>query len=158
MGKAMSPDLRKRIVADGLSMPHSPRLHKPKLWLLNSGTGELGYINRRAKKFERVTVCPGFLRGLTFFGGYEVVGLSKPRNGNFSGLKLDENLKARDADPRCGLIIIDLKSGGIVHWFRIEGIVEKLYDVVVLPGVVRPTALGFKTDEIRRFVTIAPQA
>lgn len=27
------------IVAAGLSMPHSPRLHRDRLWLLNSGTG-----------------------------------------------------------------------------------------------------------------------
>ena len=29
-----------------------------------------------------------------------------------------------------------------------------LYDVVALAGVMRPTALGFKTDEIRRTITI----
>ena len=32
------------IIATGLSMPHSPRWYKGKLWLLNSGTGELGYL------------------------------------------------------------------------------------------------------------------
>src|SRR5262249_35209773 len=31
-----------------------------------------------------------------------------------------------------------------------EGMVSKLYDVAVLPGAVRPMALGFKTDEIQR--------
>jgi hypothetical protein len=41
-----------------------------------------------------------------------------------------------------------------VHWLRVEGVVEELYDVVALPGVVRPTALGFKTEEIRHTVTI----
>jgi len=35
-----------------------------------------------------------------------------------------------------------------------EGVVEELYDVVVLPGVQRPMALGFKTDEIRRILSI----
>jgi hypothetical protein len=29
-----------------------------------------------------------------------------------------------------------------------------LYDVVVLPGVVRPMALGFKTDEIQRTIAV----
>ena len=50
--------------------------------------------------------------------------------------------------------MIDLRSGDIVHWLRIEGVVEELYDVVVLPGVARPMALGFKTDEIRRTVSL----
>jgi len=30
---------KNEIVCEGLSMPHSPRLHKEKLWVLNSGTG-----------------------------------------------------------------------------------------------------------------------
>src|SRR5262249_29478043 len=30
------------IVCRALSMPHSPRLHDGRLWLLNSGTGEIG--------------------------------------------------------------------------------------------------------------------
>lgn len=32
--------------------------------------------------------------------------------------------------------------------------VKELYDVQTLPGVKRPQALGFKTDEIRRVVAI----
>ncbi|MCA9660695.1 MAG: hypothetical protein KC486_20300, partial [Myxococcales bacterium] len=30
----------------------------------------------------------------------------------------------------------------------------ELYDVAVLPGVRRPMALGLRTDEIRRVITI----
>lgn len=50
--------------------------------------------------------------------------------------------------------VIDLRTGDVVHWVRIEGVVEELYDVVVLPGARRPMALGFKTDEIRRVLSI----
>ena len=63
-----------------------------------------------------------------------------------------------DSEPRCALIVIDLKTGDIVHWFRIEGVVEELYDVVALPGVVCPMALGFKTDEIRRTISVGEEA
>jgi hypothetical protein len=41
-----------------------------------------------------------------------------------------------------------------MHWLRIGGVVEELYDVAVLPGVRRPLAIGLKTDEIRRIVTV----
>jgi hypothetical protein len=41
-----------------------------------------------------------------------------------------------------------------VHWLRIDGVVEELYDVVVLPGVVRPMALGLLSDEIRRAASL----
>jgi hypothetical protein len=51
-------------------------------------------------------------------------------------------------------LVIDLRNGDIVHSLRIEGVVEELYDVQVLPGVPRPMAIGFKTDEIRRVVTM----
>jgi hypothetical protein len=49
---------------------------------------------------------------------------------------------------------IDLRSGDIVHWLRFEGIVDELHDVVTLPGVRRPMALGFETEEIRRALSI----
>ena len=74
-----------------------------------------------------------------------------------TGLALDETMKEKDAEARCGLMVIDLASGDIVHWLRIEGIVTELYDVIALPGVTRPMALGFKTDEIQRMVSVGDQ-
>lgn len=143
------------IVASGLSMPHSPRWHQGKLWLLNSGTGDFGYVDLAAGRFVPVAFCAGYLRGLCFHGDFALVGLSKPRhNKTFSGLALDENLKSRQAEPRCGIQVIDLRTGDAVHWLRMEGVVDELYDVVALPGVRRPMALGFKTDEIRRVLSI----
>lgn len=147
-----------KIVAEGLSMPHSPRFHDDTLWLLNSGTGYFGHIDLESSTFKPVTFCPGYLRGLSFHGHFAIVGLSKPRqNRTFSGLALDESMREKDAEPRCGLYVIDLRIGAIVHWLRIEGIIEELYDVVVLPGVMRPTAIGFVTDEIRRVISVAPE-
>lgn len=144
-----------RIVVTGLSMPHSPRLHQGRLWLLDAGTGFLGTCDLAAGRFEPIVFCPGFLRGLTFIDHFAVVGLSQPReNRTFSGLALDDNLKARKATPLTALMVIDLKSGDVVHWLKIEGFAHELYDVAVLPGVRRPMLLGFKTDEIRRVLTI----
>jgi hypothetical protein len=141
------------IILTGLSMPHSPRWYKDKLWLLNSGTGEFGYADMERGVFEPVAFCPGYMRGCAFSGDFAIVGLSKPRhNKTFSGLSLDDNLRTKNAEPRCGLVVIDLRSGDIVHSLRIEGVVEELYDVQVLPGVRRPMAIGFKSDEIRRVV------
>jgi uncharacterized protein (TIGR03032 family) len=144
-----------RVVATGLSMPHSPRLHQGKLWLLNSGTGEFGIVDPKTGRFQSIAFCPGYLRGLSFIADYAVVGLSKPReNRTFTGLPLDEALAHRNAEAQCAIYVIDLRTGDAVHWLRIEGIVEELYDVVVLPRVRRPMAFGFKTDEIRRVVKV----
>jgi uncharacterized protein (TIGR03032 family) len=144
-----------QVVLTGLSMPHSPRLHGGKLWLLDSGTGNFGWVDVQRGKFEPVAFCPGYLRGLSFVGDYAVLGLSLSReNKTFSDLALEDNLKKRKAEPRCGLQVVDLRSGDVVHWLRIEGVVRELYDVCALPGVRRPMALGFKTDEIRRVISV----
>ena len=143
------------IIVTGLSMPHSPRWYRDKLWLLNSGTGEFGYVDLDTGTFEPVAFCPGYLRGCSFWGDFAVVGISKPRkNKTFSGLALDDNLNQKQVEARCGLLVIDLRSGDIVHNLRIEGIIDELYDVVTLPRMRQPMAIGFKSDEIRRVLSI----
>jgi uncharacterized protein (TIGR03032 family) len=146
-----------KVVASGLSMPHSPRLYRGKLWVLNSGTGHLGSIDVETGTFEPLVFCPGYLRGLMFVGDFAVVGLSRPRHEKtFDGLALQENLKVKQTEARCGLMVVRLSTGHIEQWVQIDGLVQELYDVVALPGVVRPMALGFKTDEIQRLLTIGP--
>jgi hypothetical protein len=143
------------IVARGLSMPHSPRWHDGKLHLLNSGAGEFGTIDLANGKFGPICFCSGYARGLAMCGRFAVIGLSTCReHRTFSGLILDEALAAKNVAPRCGLMVVDLRSGDVVHSLTIEGIVRELYDVAVLPGVVMPSALGFRTEEIRRTITI----
>ncbi len=143
------------IVASGLSMPHSPRLHNGKLWLLNSGTGEFGWIDPQAGRFESVAFCPGYMRGLACIGDYALIGLSMPRdNRTFTGLALDDALASRGAEARCAVLVIDLRTGDTVHWLRFTGVVQELYDVVAIPGVRRPSAIGFRSDEIRRVLTV----
>jgi len=143
------------IVCEGLSMPHSPRWHNDKLWVLEAGSGYLGYVNEETKTFERMTFCPGFLRGMDFVGNYAIVGISLNRkNKTFSGLELDDNLKKHDINPRCGLQIIDLTTGDVVHWVKLEGIVDELFDVKILPNVINPMLIGVKSDQIRRLISI----
>lgn len=147
------------VIARGLSMPHSPRWHRGRLWLLDSGTGRFGHLDPSTSRFECVAFCPGFARGLTFIGDYAVVGLSLPRHDpTFDGLELQEQLKKMQVSARCGLLVINLTSGDIVEWLRLEEPVRELYDVLALPGVRRPRLVGFKTDEIRTRVWANPEA
>lgn len=147
------------VVCEGLAMPHSPRLHQERLWVLNSGAGEFGWIDVKARRFNALAFCPGYARGLSFAGQYAFVGLSLARESRtFQGLPLENALKQNGADARCGLLAIDTKTGDIAGWARLEGVVRELYDVAVLPGVRNPSALGFKTDEIQRVITVAEGA
>lgn len=146
-----------RIVCEGLSMPHSPRWHAGRLWLLNSGTGELGVVEglegSEPGHFKPLAFCPGFLRGLAFAGGYAIVGLSKPRYKRFEGLPLDRRLQEADSAPWCGVQIIDLNTGTCVDWFRIDGNITELYDVEVIPGFATPMALSLGTPELANLIT-----
>lgn len=142
------------IVAEGLSMPHSPRWHDGKLWVVNSGTGEFGWIDEKKKSFVPFAFCPGFMRGLAFHNGFAITTLSKPRYKRFDGLKLADTLDEKDADPWCGVQIISLQDGSVAQWIRFDGAIQELFDVCVLPGVKDAITLGPQSPEIENFITI----
>ncbi len=138
------------VVCGDLSMPHSPRLYRGQLWLTNSGTGQLGRVDLDRGRFEPTTFAPGFLRGLSFTGDYALVGSSRFRgSGAYSRLPLDAALEEAGTGPKLGVFVVDLRTGEIAEWLVIEsGYLHELFDVVALPGVRRPMALGLVNDEI----------
>lgn len=141
------------VVCEGLSMPHSPRWANGRLWVLNAGTGHLGWVDFERKAFVPLAFCPGFLRGLSIYGNVAAVGLSKPRYQRFEGLQLDEELRQRDSDPWCGVQIVSLTNGDVMQWIRFEGETTELFDVCFLHGVVNPMLVGLRTPEIRDLIT-----
>jgi uncharacterized protein (TIGR03032 family) len=146
-----------RIVTDKLSMPHSPRVHDGKLWALDSGRGYLIRIDPQTGKTENIAFCPGFLRGLTFTGRFAVVTVSLPRSeSGFGGLELSDELKRRDGEPWCGLLVIDLRNGDTVEWLRFEGQVTELFDVSVIEGVTCPMLVGPGSGEIQSLISFDP--
>jgi uncharacterized protein (TIGR03032 family) len=142
-----------QVLSQQLSMPHSPRLWNDALWVLDSGRGFLCRVDRDSGKPERHAFLPGFLRGLAFHGSSAVVGLSLPREKSFSGLELDDNLKARDGEPWCGIQIIDVKTGDVQQWLRLEGQVRELFDVAVISGVRCPMAVSPQSREFATTIT-----
>ena len=141
------------VVCEGLSMPHSPRWADGKLWVLNAGTGHLGWVDFESKKFVPLAFFPGFLRGLSIIGNVAAVGLSKPRNQRFEGLQLDEELRKRDSDPWCGVQIVSLTNGDVSNWIRFEGDITEIFDISFLPNVRNPMMIGLRTAEIRDLIT-----
>jgi uncharacterized protein (TIGR03032 family) len=141
------------IVCEGLSMPHSPRWANGKLWVLNAGTGQLGWVDFKTKSFVPLAFFPGFLRGLSILGNIAAVGLSKPRNKRFEGLQLDDELIKRDVEPWCGVQIVSLTNGDVLHWIRFEGDISEIFDIAFLPNVRNPMMVGLRTPEIRDLIT-----
>ncbi len=117
--------------------------------------GEFGRVNLETSQFEPLAFCPSYLRGMTFIGDSAIVSLSQPRHDKtFNGLGLDAELSRRDAVAQCGLQVIDLNTGDIKHWLKVENTVSEIYDVVALPGSLRPMELGLKNDEIERLLVL----
>lgn len=150
------------IVVRNLSMPHSPRLHDGKLWLLQSGSGDLGFVAPGSERVQSVAFCPGFVRGLAFHGGYALVGTSLPRgNALFSGLPLEEQLAARREEAECAVHIVDLAAGRIVHKLKIGGMIREFYEVAVIPGLrnaglVGIGAIGAGVPELSKLMIKGP--
>lgn len=145
------------VLASGLSMPHSPRMYQGKLWVHNSGKGEFGYVDLEKGGFVPIAFCPGYLRGLTFVDHYAVVGMSLSRhNVNFANLPLEHELAKRNAQPRCGIQVIDLNTGDVLHGIRLGGAVQELFDVAVLRGVKNASAVGFGKADLPRLLNPPP--
>jgi Domain of unknown function (DUF4915) len=87
---------------------------------------------------------------LPHWRGYALVATSLPRDGAFKGLELEDNVKARDGEPRCGAYIIDTRNGDILHWIRFEGAVRELFDAAFIPGVRAPMCVGLGNPEMPR--------
>ena len=115
-------------VARGLSMPHSPRWHDGRLWILESGTGRLVLVDIATGRQAGVVDLPGFARGLTLCGPYAFVGLSRIRKSSaMDGVPL----AVRREQLKCGVAVVDLRNGqmmglleildGDVRWSNMRG-------------------------------------
>lgn len=141
------------VVSRGLSMPHSPRLYGGRLWVLNSGAGALEVVDPGTGRRETVVELPGFARGLAFCGRYAFVGLSQIREtSQFGGLPI----AARRPELRCGIWVVDLRTGQIAEFMQFEAGVEEIFDIVVLGGVRFPEILGFQADTIQGAFLVPP--
>lgn len=100
----------RRPVATGLTRPHSARLSPVdgRLWVANSGYGELGVVDLHGGGYEPVVRLPGWTRGLALHGDLAVVGTSRvlTRFRRYApGLDPD--------DCVCGLHLVDLRTGAV---------------------------------------------
>jgi uncharacterized protein (TIGR03032 family) len=141
------------IILNGLSMPHSPYWHEDRLWLLNSGAGELLRVDSQLGQADVVCTLPGFLRGLCCVDHYALIGLCQIREQHiFGGLPVQERFE----QLLCGVAIVDLHSGEQVGLLEFPQGCQELYGVQFLPQVLRPMILNVEKPETRQVVT-APE-
>jgi uncharacterized protein (TIGR03032 family) len=126
-------------VARGFAMPHSPRVHQGRVWLLDSGTGRLVIVDPANGAVQAVTELPGYTRGLAFHDSFAFVGLSKIREtSTFGGMPIAE----RREELRCGVGIVDLRTGRLVAHLEFQSGLEEIFAVQVLPGMRSPALSG----------------
>jgi len=141
-------------VVRGLSMPHSPRWHDGRWWILESGKGTLATVDVNTGAVETVAKLPGFTRGLAFAGPLAFVGLSKIRESVFDGIPI-----AREKQERqCGVWVVDTRSGQTIGFIRFEGRVEEIFDVVCLPRIRYPELAEPESDLVGTSFVLPPEA
>ncbi len=129
----------KRVVARGFAMPHSPRWFDGRLWVLDSGRGQLTTVDIGTGAILPIVDMPGYTRGLAMHGQFAFVGLSKIREtSTFGGVPIAKNL----AELKCGVGVVDLLSRQTVATFQFASGVDEIFDVTLLPGVRDPAFRG----------------
>ena len=118
-----------RILLKGLSMPHSPRWYREKLWYLESGKGTLSYYDLATRQSTTVATVPGFTRGLHLLGDLAFIGVSKVReSATFSGLPITK-LPKRVA----GIWVVNITTGAIITFIEFTQGIDEVFAVAALP-------------------------
>jgi uncharacterized protein (TIGR03032 family) len=144
------------VVVRGLSMPHSPRWHNGKLWVLESGNGGVGTVDLSTGKYEEICRLPGFTRGLDFAGPYAFIGLSQVRESAiFSGIAIAE---MKQEDRCCGVWVVDTRTGQIAGFVKFTDGVQEIFAVQVLNGLRWPEVLSENRERIADSYELANDA
>ncbi|MGB0839199.1 MAG: TIGR03032 family protein [Chitinophagales bacterium] len=126
------------IVAENLPMPHSPRLFGKDLYVLLSATGELVKMDVQTGKYQVVNRLKGFVRGLAKIGDYAFIGLSRLRKNSSTFAQL----KIADQALSAGIAVVHLPTGALVGELKYQASVDEIYDVQILPNILRPNILN----------------
>ena len=136
-------------------MPHSPRWHDGRLWVLESGTGGLVLVDPPTGGRQIVVRLPGFARGLALVGRYAFVGLSRIRpTSAMDGVPIAE----RRDELKCGVAAIDLQRGICIGLLEFQTAVEEIFDVQLVAGLRFPEVIGFQNESVDHTFVVPPTA
>ena len=142
-------------ITRGLSMPHSPRWYRDRLWVLESGNGSLATVDLNTGKLETIVQLPGFTRGFDFWGPLAFIGLSQVREtAVFSGIPLTERLDERT----CGVWVVNIETGQSIAFLKFEEAVQEIFAVQVLPGIRFPEILDIGDELINSSYNLPDEA
>lgn len=143
------------IMTRGLSMPHSPRWYRGKLWILESGVGRLATVDVATGELTTVAHLPGFVRGISFCGPIAFIGLSQVRESAiFSGLEIIDKYPERI----CGVWAVNIETGQVLGFLKFEGDVREIFAVSVLPNTRFPELVNDDVDLLKEVFVLPDEA
>lgn len=131
------------VVCEQLAMPHSPRVFNKQLYLLLSASGELVRVDPARGRYETIFRTEGFLRGMSLYKDYLFIGLSKIRKNSSIFGDLPVAGFAREA----GILVVHLPTGSLAGKVTYLTSLDEIYDVQVLPGMLRPNILNASSPD-----------
>jgi len=144
-----------KILLRGLSMPHSPRWYRNKLWLLESGKGSLAQVDLERRSWRTIAQLPGFTRGIDFFGPLAFIGLSQVRESAvFSGIPLVDRVSERT----CGVWVVNIETGQTVGFLRFEAGVQEIFAVQILRNTRFPELLEWGDEHLGNSYVLPDEA
>jgi uncharacterized protein (TIGR03032 family) len=135
------------VVTTGLTMPHSPRWHAGKLFVLQSGFGRLETVDLATGRRQDVALVPGYARGLAFHQDLAFVGLSRIRETAIFG---HTPIAAYHDELKCGVGVIEVSTGNTIATLEFTNGVEEIFDVQIVPETRCPTlgSIAGETGEV----------
>ena len=107
--------------------------------------GQLVLVDPATGRRQTVAALPGFTRGLALCGPYAFVGLSKIRaTSAMDGVPLAE----RRDQLKCGVAVVDLRTGQVCAFLEFQTAVEEIFDVQLLAGLRFPEVVGFQKETL----------
>ena len=142
-------------IARQLSMPHSPRWYRDRLWVLESGKGSLATVDIETGNLTTVIELPGFTRGLDFYENLAFIGLSQVREtAVFSGIPITERL----GDRICGVWVVNIDIGETIAFLQFEEAVQEIFAIQVLPGICFPEIIDWDAELIANSYVLPDEA
>jgi uncharacterized protein (TIGR03032 family) len=120
------------------------------LYMLFSATGDLVKIDPLNGSYEVITRINGFVRGMAYYNDFLFIGLSKLRQNSSTFAKLEIAKKSLYA----GIAIVHLPTGSLAGEIKYHTSVDEIYDVQVLPGIIRPNIFNTIQSEYKQGLTI----
>lgn len=136
------------VIAEGLPMPHSPRIYDDQLYVLLSATGALARVDTARGTWETVLNLDGFVRGMSHYKDYLFIGLSRLRKNSSTFAHLDFADQANQA----GIVVVHLPTASIAGQMTWLNSLDEIYDLHILPDKIRPNIMNTISDDHKRGV------